>query len=325
MALVREPTVMYDGGYDDAETSTLGYGGVDAASLFDFGGYTYAHDEPAGATSWAGAGPSLLTFDFDRTPRGQGAQAAAAATMFVSDEEADCDAWIDAMDGDDQATPASTIGFDPASGCFSLTQRPGGARRPFGLLFPGTGSADAASPAPARNSQKRTNVVVVRMQDGEPPRAAKKHCGASRKTSKPKPPAPTTTSPQSLVAKVTLRPKLHSLLVSLLEFSAHYLGISVDLNVPCSSETVLQNRREKISERLRTLQELVPNGTKVDMVTMLEKAITYVKFLQLQVKVLATDEFWPEQGGMAPEISQVKEALDAILSSSPSPQKGQRN
>jgi hypothetical protein len=48
---------------------------------------------------------------------------------------------------------------------------------------------------------------------------------------------------------------------------------------------VLQNRREKISERLRTLQELVPNGTKVDMVTMLEKAISYVKFLQLQVEV----------------------------------------
>jgi hypothetical protein len=48
---------------------------------------------------------------------------------------------------------------------------------------------------------------------------------------------------------------------------------------------MLQNRREKISERLRTLQELVPNGTKVDMVTMLEKAISYVKFLQLQVEV----------------------------------------
>ncbi|KAM0875320.1 hypothetical protein ACQ4PT_036864 [Festuca glaucescens] len=284
MALVREPMAMYDGGYDDAETSALdalGYGGVDAAALFDFGAYAYAHSEPASAasayvrnsTSWAGAGPSVLTFD--RTERGQGAQAAGAA-MVVADEEADCDAWIDAMDEDDLAAPASTIGFDPASGCFSLTQRPGGARRPFGLLFPGTGSAHAAPPA--RISQKRTN--MVRMQDAEP-RAAKKHCGASRKTSKPKPPAPTTTSPgslQSLVAK---------------------------------------NRREKISERLRALQELVPNGTKVDMVTMLEKAITYVKFLQLQVKVLATDEFWPAQGGMAPEISQVKEALDAILSSSP--------
>ncbi|KAF8407668.1 hypothetical protein HHK36_006803 [Tetracentron sinense] len=76
-----------------------------------------------------------------------------------------------------------------------------------------------------------------------------------------------------------------------------------------------KNRRERISERLKILQDLVPNGTKVDLVTMLEKAISYVKFLQLQVKVLATDEFWPVQGGKAPEVAQVKEAIDAILSS----------
>ncbi|KAE8713374.1 Transcription factor bHLH83 [Hibiscus syriacus] len=76
-----------------------------------------------------------------------------------------------------------------------------------------------------------------------------------------------------------------------------------------------KNRRERISERLKILQELVPNGSKVDLVTMLEKAISYVKFLQLQVKVLATDEFWPVEGGKAPDISQVREAIDAILSS----------
>ncbi|XP_050262847.1 putative transcription factor bHLH086 isoform X2 [Quercus robur] len=76
-----------------------------------------------------------------------------------------------------------------------------------------------------------------------------------------------------------------------------------------------KNRRERISERLKVLQELVPNGSKVDLVTMLEKAISYVKFLQLQVKVLATDEFWPVQGGKAPDISQVKDAIDAILCS----------
>ncbi|KAK8546608.1 hypothetical protein V6N13_067815 [Hibiscus sabdariffa] len=76
-----------------------------------------------------------------------------------------------------------------------------------------------------------------------------------------------------------------------------------------------KNRRERISERLKILQELIPNGSKVDLVTMLEKAISYVKFLQLQVKVLATDEFWPVQGGKAPDISQVREAIDAILSS----------
>ncbi|XP_047956332.1 putative transcription factor bHLH086 [Salvia hispanica] len=76
-----------------------------------------------------------------------------------------------------------------------------------------------------------------------------------------------------------------------------------------------KNRRERISERLKILQELVPNGSKVDLVTMLEKATSYVKFLQLQVKVLATDEFWPAQGGKAPDLSQVREAIDAILAS----------
>ncbi|CAA0839659.1 Putative transcription factor bHLH086 [Striga hermonthica] len=76
-----------------------------------------------------------------------------------------------------------------------------------------------------------------------------------------------------------------------------------------------KNRRERISERLKILQDLVPNGSKVDLVTMLEKAISYVKFLQLQVKVLATDEFWPAQGGKAPDLSQVREAIDVILAS----------
>ncbi|CAN6178206.1 unnamed protein product [Urochloa humidicola] len=52
-----------------------------------------------------------------------------------------------------------------------------------------------------------------------------------------------------------------------------------------------KNRRERISERLRVLQELVPNGSKVDTVTMLDKAITYVRFMQLQLKVLETDAF----------------------------------
>ncbi|GMH04352.1 hypothetical protein Nepgr_006191 [Nepenthes gracilis] len=76
-----------------------------------------------------------------------------------------------------------------------------------------------------------------------------------------------------------------------------------------------KNQRERISERLKILQDLVPNGSKVDLVTMLEKAIGYVKFLQLQVKVLATDEFWPAARGKTPDISQVREAMDAILSS----------
>ncbi|WOL12500.1 hypothetical protein Cni_G21267 [Canna indica] len=72
-----------------------------------------------------------------------------------------------------------------------------------------------------------------------------------------------------------------------------------DKQSPCKDPQSIaaKNRRERISERLRILQDIVPNGTKVDLVTMLEKAINYVKFLQVQVKVLATDEFWPAQGG----------------------------
>ncbi|KAJ1397294.1 Myc-type, basic helix-loop-helix [Sesbania bispinosa] len=47
-----------------------------------------------------------------------------------------------------------------------------------------------------------------------------------------------------------------------------------------------KKRRERINERLRILQNLVPNGTKVDISTMLEEAVQYVKFLQLQIKSL---------------------------------------
>ncbi|CAH8299334.1 unnamed protein product [Eruca vesicaria subsp. sativa] len=53
-----------------------------------------------------------------------------------------------------------------------------------------------------------------------------------------------------------------------------------------------RKRREKINERLKTLQNLVPNGTKVDISTMLEEAVNYVKFLQLQIKLLSSDDLW---------------------------------
>ncbi|PKI45930.1 transcription factor bHLH85-like [Punica granatum] len=53
-----------------------------------------------------------------------------------------------------------------------------------------------------------------------------------------------------------------------------------------------RRRRERINERLRILQNLVPNGTKVDISTMLEEAVQYVKFLQIQIKLLSSDELW---------------------------------
>ncbi|GAB4855394.1 hypothetical protein Ancab_024017 [Ancistrocladus abbreviatus] len=46
-------------------------------------------------------------------------------------------------------------------------------------------------------------------------------------------------------------------------------------------------RRERIAERLKALQELVPSCNKTDRAVMLDEIVDYVKFLRLQVKVLS--------------------------------------
>ncbi|XWS26526.1 hypothetical protein CRYUN_Cryun26dG0039100 [Craigia yunnanensis] len=46
-------------------------------------------------------------------------------------------------------------------------------------------------------------------------------------------------------------------------------------------------RREKIAERMKNMQELVPNSNKTNKASMLDEIIGYVKFLQLQVRVLS--------------------------------------
>ncbi|CAN8326703.1 unnamed protein product [Cochlearia groenlandica] len=62
-------------------------------------------------------------------------------------------------------------------------------------------------------------------------------------------------------------------------------------------------RRERIAERMKSLQELVPNGNKTDKASMLDEIIDYVKFLQLQVKVLSMSRL----GGAASVSSQNSE------------------
>ncbi|KAI7745645.1 hypothetical protein M8C21_005122 [Ambrosia artemisiifolia] len=48
-----------------------------------------------------------------------------------------------------------------------------------------------------------------------------------------------------------------------------------------------RRRRDRINEKMRTLQELIPNCNKVDKASMLDEAIEYLKTLQLQVQIMS--------------------------------------
>ncbi|KAF8097785.1 hypothetical protein N665_0281s0047 [Sinapis alba] len=56
-----------------------------------------------------------------------------------------------------------------------------------------------------------------------------------------------------------------------------------------------RRRREKINEKMKALQELIPRCNKTDKASMLEDAIEYVKSLQLQIQMMSTSG-----GGMMP-------------------------
>ncbi|KAJ1282962.1 hypothetical protein BS78_03G091200 [Paspalum vaginatum] len=292
--------VMYD---DDDEPSSMslelfGYHGaaLPLQLAFDDGDDSFKGGCGAGAatadyySSWAGYGG------------GSGGASSSSSSSVLSFEQAGgggqqhhqlaygddgCALWMDAA-----ATGSMVVVEHPA---LQQQQHGGSADCKFGLVSLQESSAEDGRglrfqelgrtvQPPAKAPHKRAR--PAQNQDGEvqAAAAAKKQCGGGKKSKATKAAAVAapTKDPQSVAAKV---------------------------------------RRERIAEKLKVLQDLVPNGTKVDLVTMLEKAITYVKFLQLQVKVLAADEFWPAQGGKAPELSQVKDALDAILSSQQYPNK----
>lgn len=48
-----------------------------------------------------------------------------------------------------------------------------------------------------------------------------------------------------------------------------------------------RRRRDRINEKMRALQELIPNCNKVDKASMLEEAIEYLKALQMQVQIMS--------------------------------------
>ncbi|KAL7151507.1 hypothetical protein ABFS83_04G035500 [Erythranthe nasuta] len=63
-------------------------------------------------------------------------------------------------------------------------------------------------------------------------------------------------------------------------------------------------RRERIAERVRALQELVPSVNKTDRATMVDEIVDYVKFLRLQVKVLSMSRLGGA-GAVAPLVTDV--------------------
>ncbi|KAG8485496.1 hypothetical protein CXB51_021736 [Gossypium anomalum] len=87
-------------------------------------------------------------------------------------------------------------------------------------------------------------------------------------------------------------------------------GVAVELCCNCvnilshsifSFATVAQ---ERITERIRALQELVPSVNKTDRAVMLDEIVDYVKFLRLQVKVLSMSRLGGA-GAVAPLVTDI--------------------
>lgn len=100
----------------------------------------------------------------------------------------------------------------------------------------------------------------------------------------------------------------HQQLPSLLSFEPPQYTASVESPTPNPrlgkvSTRPARDRRQKLSEKTRCLQKLLPRNQKMDMATVLEESYKYIKFLEAQVSVLRSMP--REIGGGAPGMNVV--------------------
>ncbi|KAJ9557927.1 hypothetical protein OSB04_012541 [Centaurea solstitialis] len=70
-----------------------------------------------------------------------------------------------------------------------------------------------------------------------------------------------------------------------------------------------RNRRDKINERMKTLQKLVPNSSKTDKASMLEEIIEYVKQLQAYVHMISGTNMPPMMMPLAMQQQQMQMSM----------------